>query len=84
MVVALDGKLVTVRIDLHKTTPARFQVFAEGNGDRPQQFVGVGCEANPFAEIEQKQRVRFRLLTPRHVSDRDVYPSNSPASLCTG
>src|SRR4029077_20211319 len=73
MVVALDGKPVAVRVDLYKATPARFQVFAESNSDRPQQFVGVGCEANPFAEIEQKQRVCFRLLAPSHVSDRDVY-----------
>src|SRR4030095_6214505 len=72
-VIALDGKPVAVRVDLYKATPARFQVFAESNGDRPQQLVGVGCGANPFAEIDQNHRARSRLLAPSYVSDRDVY-----------
>ena len=57
-------------------------MFAESNGDRPQQLVGVGCEANAFAEIEQKQRVRFRLLAPGDVSDRDVDAEQLAGARC--
>ena len=73
VVVALHGKTIVLDIDLDKAAAARFQMFAEGNGNRPQQLVGIGGEANAFSKIKQEKRVSLCLFAPGNISNCDVY-----------
>src|SRR4030095_2450043 len=73
VIVALDGKAIMLGVPLDESAPTYFQMLAERNRDRPEQFVGVGGEADAFAKIKQEKRVRLGLLAPSNILNRHVH-----------
>ena len=73
VIIALDGKAIMLGVHLDESAPAYFQMLAERNRDRPEQFVCVGGEADTFAKIEQEKRVRLCLLAPSNILNRYVH-----------
>src|SRR4029450_4026083 len=86
VIVALDGKAIMLGVHLDESAPTYFQMLAERNRDRPEQFVGVGGEADAFAKIKQEKRVRLGLLAPRNILNGDVHAKQLAAlvapSMC--
>ena len=72
MVIALDDQTVMFGVDFEKAAAARLEMLAESHGNGPKQLVGVGRKANAFTEIQEKKRIRFRLLAPGDIANRDV------------
>ena len=72
MVIALDDQTVMFGVDFEKAAAARLEMLAESHGDGPKQLVGIGRKANAFTEIQEKKRIRFRLLAPGDIANRDV------------
>ena len=72
VIITLNDELISFRIDLEKGAAVDLGMLAQGHGDGPCEFFGIGREANAFSEVSQKKRIGLCLLARCDVAQRDV------------